>query len=80
MTITNPGSWPSFTFNIKDPGLTYSQQDTYLMGFQAGEIELQRFNNQGERTSIFGADNFNPIGGPVFPNKSLTETSGSLYN
>lgn len=80
MTITNPGSWPSFTFNIKDPGLTYSQQDTYLMGFQAGGIELQRFNNEGERTSIFGADNFNPIGGPVFPNKSLTETSGSLYN
>ncbi len=78
MTITNPFSWPSLTFNLKDPNLTYTEQDTYLMGFQAGGIELQRFNN-GERTSIFGSDSFNPVGGPVFPNVSLKETSGALY-
>ena len=79
MTIVNGGLWPSFTFNLKDKELKYMEQDTYLMGLNSGGVELQRFNN-GERHSIYGLDIYNPVGGPLFPNKSLTETSGSLYN
>ena len=47
---------------------SYKTDSTYMIGFKADHIELQRFN-KGERTMIFGNDPaFTPVGGPGIPN------------
>lgn len=68
MQINNPNSWPSITFCAQDSMGSYKTDSTYMIGFKADHIELQRFN-KGERTMIFGNDPaYTPVGGPGIPN------------
>ena len=67
MEIRNPNGWPTLTLRSSERMGSYADSDCYMIGFKKDIIELQRFN-KGERTMIFGEDEFLPIGGPGIPN------------
>ncbi len=70
-------SWPSLAIRNARPMEDYTSSDCYMMGFKKDIIEVQRFNN-GKRTMIFGDAEFNPVGGPGYPNK-LESGEGQLF-
>jgi len=70
-------TWPSLAIRNARPMEDYSSSDCYMMGFKKDIIEVQRFNN-GKRTMIFGGAEFNPVGGPGYPNK-LEDGGGQLF-
>ena len=67
LTINNPNTWPSLALGIKNKDWSYTNGDTYLIGFKPDIIELQRFN-KGVRTMIYGDSTYTPIGGAGYPN------------
>ena len=73
---TIDGDWPSISLRSSRLDRMYTAQDCYLLTFNQGTLELQRFNN-GERTVIFGKPANNPISGPPVP---VEFKYGSTYN
>ena len=68
LTVHDTSGWPMIALRASFADLNYTNSSQYLIGFGNASFELQRFDS-GERTSIFGDAQWNPIGGPRRENK-----------
>lgn len=67
--MNNPMSWPSFVVGAEDINKNY-KDNCYLITLKNDRVELYRFN-KGERTVIFGSEEYTRQGGDAFTHNSL---------